>query len=443
MATTLKIFFLFLGDILALYAALFATLILRYQERFYNQFIDQHFLPFTIIFVFWLIIFYIAGLYDLKRLGGSVVELFKLLGPALLINSALAIFLFYILPALVITPKTNLLIFVVVFSVVETFWRRWFNRIITSGEALYKVLLVGNGNAAEEIYQFLSKNQQIGYEIKKWLKENDKEVGSSAELEQVALDSKVNLVVIPVHLKKDEGLMKALYNLLEFGVEIQDIPRFYEKVLEKLPLDELEESWFLENISTKNRPYFLIKRVTDVILGLVLLIPALVLWPIISLGVRLSSEGPVLLKQLRVGKNQKTFTHYKFRSMRENQNHGWLDEDKKRITPFGKMLRRAHLDELPQVWNLLRGDISLVGPRPDFLEFFKKLEQEIPYYKIRTIVKPGLTGWAQIKLPQTKSLEATRERFAYDLYYLKNRSLALDLTIILKTAKEVFTASGA
>jgi exopolysaccharide biosynthesis polyprenyl glycosylphosphotransferase len=437
----LKVFLFFVADVAALYAALFITLIIRYGGRFYAEFVDFHAAPFTIIFVVWIIVFYIAGLYDLRRLRNNL-DFLKTLSLCIAINGAIAVLLFYFVPALGITPKTNLLLFIIIFAIIEIFLRRWMNSTISSGEAPNKVLLVGEGSAAAELVQVVKANPQLGYEIKEWLPHDGREVPK--KIRQLAESRTINMIVVPRHLKQDRAMANLLYELLSHGTEIHDFANFYELVMGKVPLAELEETWFLENLFLQNSFSAFLKRITDFIFIFLLTIIAIPLLPLIAIGVAVSSAGPVILTQKRVGKNGVLYNHYKFRTMLVSDKNTWLDLDKVtgRVTAIGRMLRATHLDELPQIVNVLRGDISLVGPRPDFIDFYDQLKDKIPYYSIRTIIKPGLTGWAQVNFPATVSAEETRERLSYDLYYLKNRSAVLDLLIILKTIRTVVAALG-
>jgi lipopolysaccharide/colanic/teichoic acid biosynthesis glycosyltransferase len=209
-----------------------------------------------------------------------------------------------------------------------------------------------------------------------------------------------------------------------------------------VPLADIEETWFIDNIEGVGRYYDSLKRAAEFLFALIFGIILLPIELIVALLVKTSSPGPAIYKQIRVGQNGKPFTLYKFRTMRQADKNEWLDADKSRITGVGKVLRSTHLDELPQFINLLCGDISLVGPRPDYIEFYNKLKDIIPYYSIRTIIKPGITGWAQVAFPVTESIEQTKERLCYDVYYLKNRSLIFDSLIILKTLKTVVIAAG-
>ncbi len=436
----MKIFLFFVADVAALYAALFVTLVIRYGGQFYEEFVDIHATPFTIIFVVWIIVFYIAGLYDLRRLRNNI-DFLKTLSLCIAINGAIAVLLFYFIPAFGITPKTNLLLFIIIFAIIEVFLRRLMNGAISSGEMPNKVLLIGE-NAAGELVQVVKTNPQLGYEIKEWLPHDGQE--TLKKIRHLAESRIINMIVVPRHLKQDRAMANLLYELLSHGTEIYDFANFYELVMRKVPLTELEETWFLENLFLQNSFSAFFKRITDFIFISLLTIVAIPLLPLIALGVALSSKGPIILTQKRVGKNGVLYDHYKFRTMLVSDKNTWLDLDRTngRVTPIGRMLRATHLDELPQIVNVLRGDISLVGPRPDFIDFYDQLKDKIPYYSIRTIIKPGLTGWAQVNFPATTSAEETQERLSYDLYYLKNRSSILDLLIILKTIRTVVAALG-
>jgi exopolysaccharide biosynthesis polyprenyl glycosylphosphotransferase len=435
----LKVFLFLVADVVALYASLFIALILRYGVVAYEQVFDALTAPFTILFVLWIIVFYIAGLYDLRRLRNNI-DFLKMLFLCIAVNAAIAVLLFYLVPAFGVEPKTNLLLFLIIFVVIEIFLRRWMNAVISSGEAPNKVLLVGDGRAAKELVQVVKTNPQMGYEIKEWIPHDGE--GTLEKIRRLAGGGTVNMIVVPRQLKQDRAMANLLYDLLSHGTEIHDFSNFYELVMGKVPLTELEEAWFLENLFLQNSFSAFFKRIADFIFILMLTIVSIPLLPLIALGVALSSSGPVILTQKRVGKNGKFYDHYKFRTMHVSEKNAWLDQDSTRVTKIGKLLRATHLDELPQIWNVLRGDISLVGPRPDFIDFYNQLKDKIPYYNIRTIVRPGLTGWAQVNFPTTVSVEETKERLSYDLYYLKNRSAVLDLLIILKTIRTVVGALG-
>jgi exopolysaccharide biosynthesis polyprenyl glycosylphosphotransferase len=428
---------LILGDIFFLYFSLFLAIFIRYGSIGKAQ-LQIHLLPFSIVFIAWLIIFYVVGLFDIRNLKINVFFIRRFLtGLALGVVASIA--LFYLIPSFRISPKTNLLIFSVIFCVFDFLWRWVLSRIIKS--PFKTVLLIGNNLNANELKTYLSVNPQIGYKIQAHL--SREEISDHNDLSALIKNEKITTIVLSGRLNQEIFLSKLIFKNISLGIEVINFNDFYENVFGKIPLSELEESWFLENITKRRKAYKIFKRVTDVFVGLIGLIITLPFYPFIALAIKLNSKGVVIYKQIRIGEKGKAFTNYKFRSMISGPTQGWHTKNDKRITGVGKFLRRTHLDELPQLINVLKGEISFVGPRPDFVDFYENLNQTVPYYNIRTLVRPGMTGWAQVNYPITLSLEETRERLAYDFYYLKNYSLILDLLIILKTVKTVLTASGA
>ncbi len=412
---------------------------IRYSGWFYGQFVNVHLMPFTVVFIPWLAIFYIAGLYDLRRLRNNI-EFLKILGVSIAVAALVAVLLFYLVPAFGIAPKTNLFIFFFIFAVLEIAWRRLFNLTASGGEAPNKVLLIGDG-VAEEIEKAVKENTQLGYEVKARMAE-DNAYGSPETLETAVAANGVNMVVVPNHLKHEDRFAAALYKLFGKGISITDLAAFYETIMRKVPLADLEEAWFLENIEGTARFYDPLKRAAEFLEALVLGIVLLPFELLIALIVRITSPGPAIYRQVRVGRHGKEFTLYKFRTMRNNaEKNGaqWAaGASDPRVTSFGKFLRATHLDELPQLLNILRGELSFVGPRPERPEFVKTLKRQVPFYEVRLLVTPGVTGWAQINHRADLGLDDVREKLQYDIYYLKNRSLILDLAIVLRTVKSVF-----
>lgn len=436
-----KSFLLLLGDIVALYASLFVTLILRYGPEFYDQFLRAHVGPFTVIFVPWIVIFYVAGLYDLRTLRNGI-DFLKVLATGVAVAAVVAILLFYFIPAFGIAPKTNLFVFIVVFAVIEIAWRQTFNRMTSSGEAPNKIVLVGDGATADAVEAAVAGSPQLGYAVVKRMDEHEV-VAQPAKFEQAVKEARANIVVVPRHLKQASGLARALYALFGKGTVIIDLPNFYERVMRKVPLADLEETWFIENIEGTARFYDPLKRAGEFLSALALgfiLLPVLI---VIAVVIVLTSPGPAIYRQVRVGKNGRNFTLYKFRTMRtdaERDGARWAAKNDARATPFGKFLRATHLDELPQLANIIRGDISFVGPRPERPEIVARLKEQIPYYEVRLLVAPGVTGWAQINHRADLDLDDVREKLQYDIYYLKNRSFILDCAIVLKTLKSIFVS---
>jgi exopolysaccharide biosynthesis polyprenyl glycosylphosphotransferase len=440
-------FILVLGDILIFYLSLFLTLILRYKIFVFEKF-SGHFLPFTLILILWILVFYIAGIYEKRRLRNSI-EFLKTLFIAIILNTFLSIAFFYLVPFSDITPRRNLFIFVIIFSCLEILWRQYFNKLLIYKLPKNRILLLsGNGNSALEIYDFLLSHKQLGYEIVHfWKIENIPEKFNNLNSwKEFIKENNIDLVVIPLSFKKESNFSKIFYELLFSGILVYDLPYFYETIFKKIPLSEIDESWFLEKIIEPEKFYDKLKSALEFVFALFLIFFLLPLEIFIALLIKITSEGPVIYKQVRIGKNNKPFTLYKFRTMHkdaEKDGPKWKiagDYDP-RFTFIGRILAKTHLDELPQLINILKREISFVGPRPERPEFVSILEEKIPYYNIRHLIKPGITGWAQINYKYGASIEDTYEKLQYDIYYLKNRSIILDLAIILKTLKSFFVSN--
>jgi len=425
MGTKLKKYLLLFFDILFLYFSLFSALFLRYFEKFKIEILFFHFFPFTALFFLWLIVFYSFGFYDFEFLKTSLV--LKTISVTFL-NFVLGVLLFYFIPYFKITPKTililNSLIFGIFFFLIRKFFLSFFSAYLFE-----KIAILGEGTEIEKLKEELNKKPFLGYKIV--------ELDFSKDLLDQIKKEGITTIVFPDEFEKDPKFQNLFYNLLFLGLNFQDFASFYERIFEKIPVTSISKVWFFENLKEgEKKIYDKLKRVFDLILATAILILTLPFWPLIALAIKIEDGGPVFYKQDRVGKNKKIFKLIKFRSMiKEAEKEGpkWAELEDQRVTKVGRFLRKFHLDEIPQMINVIRGDISLVGPRPERPEFVEKLEKEIPYYNLRHIIKPGFTGWAQIKFRYARSVEDSLEKFQYDLYYIKNRSLFLDLKILLKT----------
>lgn len=430
---TVKKLALFLNDIVLLYVSLALMILIRYPKEFTAQF-GVHAFPFSILFAVWLFLFYLADLYRLKTPRTSA-QLARTLTRTILVCGVVAVVALYLFPTFFeLTPKTNLTLVGVIFLILTYLARTALERVML-GET-YAVAFLGDSPLLAETVAFLERNPQTGYRVGLWMKDASAVVMSDAP--KWLKENGVKLAVVSPSLLEDVLTVNSIYSLLPFEVEVVDFPDFYERFFEKVPLAELSKNWFLEHISVRRPFYDTVKRFFDVALSLVLGIALLPLAIVLGLLIRLTSRGPALFKQRRTGKNNQAFTVVKFRTMRTGSvGPLWTEEHDPRITAFGKFLRATHLDEIPQLWNILRGDISFTGPRPERVELSEQYAR-FPHYEIRHIVKPGLTGWAQINYRPSASLEEAYEKLCYDIYYVKNRSLFLDFLIILRTIKLVF-----
>lgn len=435
----LKRSLLFIGDLLALYLALFLTLLIRYGEVG-GEIAALHVRPFSFMFVLWILIFYIADLYDLRVVKDSVDTMRRFV-TMLFVNGIIAISFFYFIPGLPIAPKTNLFLFLGLVTILDYNWRRFYARTITVKLPTNKLLLIGYNQTMRELADYLSLHPQLGYEIKFWMKEgmHDKQLKDLAHL---IAHHHVNTIVVPAHIKKNSRAARLIYKNLVLGTEVVDLSTLYERVFKKVPLAELEDVWFLENIARSHTLYDMLKRPFELVVAFFLFLVGLPFALVATFLNLFAFKRDLFFSQRRVGLLEKEFYLYKFRTMRlDAEQHGpqWAVKDDARTTRVGKFLRRTHLDEFPQLWNVIKGTLSLIGPRPERPEFVELLKKEIPYYELRHLIRPGITGWAQTHYRYGASIEDAYEKLQYDIYYLKHRSFFLDVLILLKTIKFFFT----
>lgn len=271
-------------------------------------------------------------------------------------------------------------------------------------------------------------------------------LGRLSEIHTVCLDHEVHEVVIGVEESSGAELSYAIMSCLRMGCRVTNQPTFYERIFGEVPVDYITADWFLfADLDGHHEDRSTLKRISDFALALIGLIVTLPAWPIIALAIRLEDGGPVLYSQNRIGCHNRLFRLTKFRTMRpdaEADGHAWAVPGDPRVTRVGRFLRRSHLDELPQLWNVLLGDMSVVGPRPERPEFVDQLVDEIPFYDERHLVKPGLTGWAQINYRYGCSTEDARRKLFLDLYYIKHMSLELDLVILCRTITALLGRAG-
>jgi len=257
----------------------------------------------------------------------------------------------------------------------------------------------------------------------------------------------VSVISIDLAHKNVESILSHLYNLIFTKISFIDTHKVYEDIFDRVPISLLKYNWFLENISTTPRGvYDSLKRIMDVLVSIPLIIIPIMAFPFIFIAMRMEGKGPIFIYQNRVGQNNKIVRIMKFRTMLFSEDGEWKGRGlENRITKVGAFLRKTRLDEFPQLWNVLKGDISLIGPRPEFPEAVKHYAEEIPYYNVRHLIKPGLSGWAQIygEHPHhAVDVSLTTNKLSYDLYYIKNRSFLLDVKIALRTLKTLVSIAG-
>ncbi len=449
---TIKQLLLLAGDFLVFQAAVPVMLFLRYGQLT-SELYDQHALPFLVISLIWLVGFYVAGLYDLK-LTKDRLKFLRTYFEGTIANLLLSLAFFYLIPVFGITPRTNLVLYFVVVLLLDYLWRLGFNRLIAKTLLKTRLLFIGAPQDAAEV-DALVKDAGLGFELVAVLQTSPGERHSNDICWYETMDSiqlslkndKIDTILVGHDTENVPGLQDALYHTLFTQVRLLDRPGFEEIATGRVPLDHISHSWFLSHLhEAEKMAYEGIKRVVDIAFAIVFGIFVLILFPFIALVVRLSSPGPILIRQKRVGLQGRVFTLYKFRTMVDNAEQmgkpQFAVSNDPRITKVGSFLRKTRLDELPQVWNIIRGDMSFIGPRPERPEFVEELTLQVPYYALRHLTRPGLSGWAQINFPYASTLDDNLRKLQYDLYYIKHRSLILDLSILLKTIRIVLKRAG-
>ncbi len=450
-----KILLLLAGDIAMLYSALGASLVIRYGSVSVSEILRAHIWSFSIIFLVWLILFGAFDFYDLRSMRNEKLFLYRLLR-VMAINIIAAITIFYLFP-FAIEPRRNLFI-IAGFAVGGIFlWRYIFNLLIIRA-AVMRIIFIGFNAEMVNLAGFLLHNPQLGHKPIAFVSHQEQPLILPTDLTHIPLSSeyflnaihnkKPDMVVISPEMKGHKMTVSMLLSLIPHGINVAEFPAFHEAMTGKIPLSLIEEVWFLENlIGIKKRSYEFLKRALDIGIAIPVGIATLILYPFLILAIKLDSSGPALFRQTRVGRHGKPFTLIKFRSMvtdAENvsgqKDHG--NGDDPRQTRVGSILRKTYLDELPQIINILRGEMSFIGPRPERPHYVEDLKQRIPFYETRLLVPPGITGWAQINMEDDASVEDAPEKIQYDLYYIKNRTFLLDLLITLRTLAAIMRRQG-
>ncbi|KKS00934.1 MAG: sugar transferase, partial [Candidatus Yanofskybacteria bacterium GW2011_GWA2_41_22] len=342
------------------------------------------------------VVFYIAGLYD-QRNFRNTAQFYSGFFRTISVAGAVSVIFFYLIPIFGITPKTNLFIFIVIFTLLESANRYLFNNV---AEKKFKkpMLIVGASPQAVELAKFITDNPQFGYDLKYLVNLNSGEIGQSnnfgeipiiegaAELEQIVTDAKINTIIIGPEAYQAPEIINVFYKSLEHKITFYSLASFYERLTGRVPLGAINQVWFLENLSEGNkRTYEMFKRLSDIIFATTIGAVSLVLYPFIVFTIKINSRGPIFYKQKRIGQIGKIFEILKFRTMRQDAEKTtgaiWAADNDPRVTRIGKFLRKTRIDELPQLWNILKGEMSLIGPRAERPEFHEILKKEIPFYE--------------------------------------------------------------
>ena len=411
---------------------------------------EDGFLKIGALTAFTLLLTYYFDLYEPQHIADGWEIYFRLL----LVLSALSFILAALLfrdPGFAIEPNVFVL-GMAILAVTLLLWRWLYEWACNLPALREKVYVLGHGARAESVIEMLKRRRDAGMEVIPRINGpapfEENEGGYAAELEALSkLDLHVDRVIVAIEERRGVMPLRELLEMRYRGMYIDEDSTLVERLEGKLPLDRLTPSHLIFTDGFKiGSGKLLVRRLVSMAVALTGLILCLPFLPIIMLAVRFSSPGPIFFRQSRVGYHGRTFSVIKFRTMRQDAEAAgavWATANDARVTGLGKFLRKTRLDEIPQMWNVLKGDMSFVGPRPERPEFVEWLSKEIPFYELRHMIRPGITGWAQVRYHYGASLEESKRKLEYDLYYVKRLSLGLDLLIMFETIKTIVLRRGA
>ena len=453
-------FLLVLGDILAGFLGLLLAVFIWSrvdQGSVFNLEFIQTRVPswFYLLPLLWII--FLVEIYDLRK-ANSYRETFKGIGLATVL-AGLAYLIVYFASPPESLPRVGVAVFVVVVALITLLWRVFFIQVFAVVSRQKRVLIVGAGRAGTALAFEISRQSPPPFNLIGFIDDDPTKlgrqtfgypvIGNHESLNQVVADQNITDLILAISNKMNHGMFQTLLAAQESGMGLSTMEEAYESLTNRIPISLLESDWVIREFldrSPNSGFYRIFKRFLDILLAVIGLIFLTLLYPIIALSIYLDSGLPIIFRQERIGKAGNAYTMLKFRTMKNNK-----DMEKEalvtqmndpRITRFGKFLRKSHLDELPQVLNVLKGDMSVVGPRSERSELVVEFQKRVPFYRARFLVKPGLTGWAQIHQAYAETVEETAIKLEYDLYYIQHCNIAMDLLIMLRTVGAVFGFKG-
>jgi exopolysaccharide biosynthesis polyprenyl glycosylphosphotransferase len=445
-------FLLVIIDIALITFAVFLSLWIRELSIPGFKWFWRHLLIFIPIIVTWIVCMYTVGLYSLEvpHTGYRVVTIIAIIA---IICTLLGWAFFYLNLKARLVPKTIMVIHSFVVSILIVQWRRGFSKVALKYLANTSIAFVGVNDTVVELLKNMNKFSYMSYKVMFLYSDtvfNHKAgeipiINNSTSFINEIKKNKIQMVVVTNRTNMPKTTQDVLFELLRSNVKFINLPDFYEIFMRKIPLDAVNEQWFLTRLNLQSKKmYALLKRALDIIMALLLLLISLPFWPVIILIIKFESKGSAFFRQERTGYLGRLFTITKFRTMRVNDNAQMpTDREDVRITKTGKFLRRTRIDEIPQFLNVIKSDMSFIGPRPERPELIQALEREIPFYRQRLLVKPGLSGWDQVSGEyHSPSKEDTYKKLQNDLYYIKNMSFFLDISIFFKTLVTIVKRSG-
>jgi exopolysaccharide biosynthesis polyprenyl glycosylphosphotransferase len=449
---------LVLGDIIAVTSSLIMALYFWSLEDIYLVFSFQMFrsIPawFFVLPIFFIIL--LSGLYDTRRASDSDETLRGIAFAALI---SLGVYLVIYFLSDIALPRRGIAYFFAGAVMLTLLWRLLYIRVFTAPQFLRRVLLVGGGETGQIILKIVNDMVPQPFILVGIVDDDPEKIGSTIEghhvfagsdqLLEVIDEKEITDLIVAISGRMQGSMFQALLDAQELGVEIIRMPVAYEDLLGRVPIRYLEADWILRSFVDQMRANFyyeLLKRFLDIIGAMVGLLMLLPLFPFVALAIIIDSRFPIFYTQTRMGRGGQFYKIYKFRTMTQNAEPDgqpkWAEENDRRATRVGLFLRKTHLDEMPQFLNVLRGEMSLVGPRAERPELVDWFQQHVPFYRARLLVKPGITGWAQVNQVYAATIPETIEKLEYDLYYIKRRNLIMDLNILMRTPALVWGFRG-
>lgn len=433
---------LLVGDVVVLVVSLYVTLLIRYQELPSSTLFQLHLIPFSFLFALSLLIFFIIGAYDRQTLI-TRSELPARIITAQSLNVLFAAVLFFFLPIFSIAPKTNLVIYLLLSSLFVVLWRMLISPKLMRARKKETALIITSSNEATELIEEINANDRYPFTCLSPVAV-EKSTSLAEQVSQRLASDAPSIIIADADDPSLRSLLPNLFNYIfahpnTVFISFNDL---YESIFERIALSSVSPEWFLKYAAHNPHGFYrLAKRGIDIAGALILGIFFVALYPLLYVLMRISDQGPFFITQERMGRYAKKIYIHKIRTMTSSDNGAWRGESHNRVTALGSVLRRTSIDELPQVFSILKGSLSLIGPRSDMYALAERLAEHIPYYLARYSITPGISGWAQTHQRYApgnispQSIEESHTRLAYDLYYVKHRSLLLDISIALRTIK--------
>lgn len=452
---------LFLGDlivgILSLFLALYFWSVgpdewLKFSLQFL---LERPPFWFYLLPLVWLL--FLSGLYDVRRVH-KISETIGGIGISIFLSITLYLVIFFFSEPNTL-PRLGVALFFGFAAVLTILWRLVYIKTFTSSKFQRQVLIVGAGNSGKALAKIISQLSPKPFNLVGLIDDDLIKIGKNIDgwpvygpIEKLAdylYEFNISDLVFSISGEMDPSVFNLLIDAEEAGIRITSMPIMYEELTGRVPIYLLKSDWFLRNFidhAHVNRFYELVKRIIDIICGLIGVILTIILFPFIGLAIKLNSKGPVIYSQERVGKNGITYKIIKFRTMftddQSTLNINPAEVNDERITKIGKFLRKSHLDEIPQFINVLKGEMSIIGPRSERPMIVENYQNIIPFYRGRLLAKPGISGWAQINQDYASTIEENAIKLEYDLFYIKHRNLMMDLSIMLQTARMILGLRG-